>query len=139
MTFHRKPRRAAVLAAALRSWVATTTDDTGMVAQLVVREAPNWAHLSSEALTDRQITRLLAVLREDLVPDLPTTPVQASATFDQILAEWKAEGRTRIRPEDLNAALPRIGRSRVWLAQHLIHLVDAGYLRETRRAGTYRI
>ena len=141
MTHHRNPRRAAVLAAALHSWTATTSDPhpTEPVARLVVRQAPDWEHISTDTLTGPQVGRLLDLLRADLARPGPCTPVQAVAQVDQILAEWRAEGRTVVHPQDWIDVLPRVGRGRDWLAVHLVHLTDAGYLRETRRPGTYRL
>jgi hypothetical protein len=141
MTRNHSYRRAAVLAAALHSWATTTSDNSPPIARLVVRQGPTWEHISTTNLTSDQITRIITVLRTDLIPDpsRPATAVQASAAVDQLLAEWRAEGRKVIRPEDFIEALPRIGRSREWLAHHLVHLADAGYLRETRRPGTYRL
>jgi len=137
----RRPRRAAVLAAALHSWTVTTRGEPTdpHTARLVIRQAPDWDHVGSDDLTEQQIDRLLQLLREDLIHPGPATAVQAAATVDQILAEWRAEGRRAIRPGDWLPLLPRIGRSRQWLAGHLVHLADAKYLRETRKAGTYRI
>lgn len=135
----RPTRSAAVLAAAVASWAKTTADAGQPTARIELRQAPNWAYIGRTTLTDSQVTRLLDVLREDLTPAAPLTPEQASAAVDQLLAEWRAEGRTRIHADDLTAALPRVGRSRTWLAQHLTNLADQGYLAETRRPGTYRI
>jgi hypothetical protein len=132
-------RRAAVLAAALHHWSTATRDAEPTAGRLVVREAPDWQHLGTQDLTRGQITRLLGLLRDDLAIPTPTTPVQAGAAVDQILAEWRAERRRTIRPADWIAVLPRIGRDHAWLAAHLVHLADAGYLRETRRPGTYRL
>lgn len=139
MTQPRRPRRAAVLSAALRSWAATTADHGDQATLVELRQAPDWEYVGKTPLTDGQVARLLEVLRADLVPAAPLTPEQASAAVDQLLAEWRAEGRTRIRPDDLADAMPRIGRSREWLAAHLTHLADQGYIGETRRPGTYRI
>lgn len=132
-------RRAAVLAAALHHWATATRDAEAPTGRLTVREAPDWQHLGSQDLTRRQISRLLDLLRDDLTQPGPTTPVQAAAAVDQILAEWRAEGRKTVRPGDWMAVLPRIGRPRTWLAEHLVHLADSGYLHETRRPGTYRL
>lgn len=139
MTQPRRPHRAAVLAAALHSWNTTTSDGADASARVVIRQSPDWQHLGAEDLTDQQITRLLDVLRGDLIQPGPATPMQAAAAVDQILAEWRAEGRSTVRPGDWMAVLPRIGRSRSWLAAHLVHLIDGGYLHETRRPGTYRL
>lgn len=139
MTRPRKGRRAAVLAAALHSWTTTTRDQSELTSRLIVRQGPDWQEAGISNLTDHQVGRLITLLRDDLIPDQPATPVQAGATIDQILAEWRAEGRHIIRPEDLVSVLPRIGRSRSWLAAHLVKLADSGYIRETRRPGTYRL
>lgn len=139
MTQPRPPRRAAVLAAALDSWAKTTTDNGQPTARLEIRQAPDWAYTGRTTLTSGQVTRLLAVLRDDLVPAAPNSPVQAAAVVDQLLAEYRAAGRTTIRPDDLVGDLPRIGRTREWLAVHLTQLADDGYLRETWRPGVYRI
>jgi hypothetical protein len=139
MTRHRTPRTAAVLAAALNSWAATTRDNTQQIARLELRQAPTWSYTGKIALTEGQVVRLLDVLREDLVPPRPNTPVQAAAAVDQILAEWRAAGRTLVRPRDLIDQLPRIAQPKAWLAAHLTALVDDGFLRETRRPGTYRL
>ncbi|HEY5835006.1 hypothetical protein [Streptomyces sp.] len=139
MTQPRQPRRAAVLAAALNSWATTTRDGTDPVARLELRQGPDWTYAGKTPLTDTQVTRILHMLRDDLIPAQPNTPTQAAAAVDQILAEWRAEGRTRIRPADLIEQLPRIAQTRAWLATHLVHLVDDGYLHETRRPGTYRL
>lgn len=136
----RQGRPAAVLAAALNSWATATRDhDTEPVARIELRQAPDWAYTGRTSLTGVQVDRLLYLLREDLVPPRRNTPVQAAQAVDQILAEWRAEGRTLIRPADLVAQLPRIAQTRAWVAQHLTQLVDAGYLAETRRPGTYRL
>ncbi|MBM9509961.1 hypothetical protein [Actinacidiphila acididurans] len=135
-----QPRNAAVLTAALRSWATTTRDPDGHdVARVEFRQAPDWAPVGKTPLTGQQVDRLLTILRADLIPPRRNTPTQAAAAVDQIIAEWRAEGRTRIRPTDLIGQLPRIGQTRAWLAQHLTHLVDSGYLHETRRPGTYRL
>lgn len=139
MTRPRSPRRAAVLAAALHGWATATTDTTPVGTQVVLREGPDWQWLATNPLTDSQVDRVIDLLRADLVAPAPTTPVQAAAAVDQLLAEWRAEGRKTVRPEDFVAVLPRIGRSRSWLAQHLVHLADSKYLRETRRPGVYRL
>lgn len=140
MTQPRSPRPAAVLTAALNSWATATRDpDTEPVARIELRQAPDWAHVGKVGLTAGQADRLLYLLREDLIPPRRNTPTQAAAAVDQILAEWRAEGRTRITPADLVDQVPRIAQSRAWLADHLVHLVDAGYLTETRRPGTYRL
>lgn len=133
------PRSAAVLAAALSSWATATRDHTPPTARLELRQAPEWKYTGKVPLTEGQIGRLLALLREDLTPPRANTAEQAAAAVDQILAEWRAEGRTTIRPADLVAQLPRIAQTRAWLAGHLGELVDAGYLRETRRPGVYRM
>lgn len=139
MTRPRKGRRAAVLAAALHSWAITTTDRTAPNTQLVIRQGPAWEHLSSTGLTDGQADRIITLLRGDLIPDEPVTPVQVTATLDQLIAEWRAEGRTTIRPADLHAALPRLGCTTAELAEQIVRLVDTRYLCETRRPGTYRL
>lgn len=139
MTRPRRPRRAAVLAAALHSWATTTTDKAELTSRLVVREGPTWQEAGITNLTDQQVGRLLDLLRQDLIPDRPVTPVQVSATLDQLIAEWRAEGLATIRPEHLTAALPRLGCTKLDLAQQIVRLVDSGYLRETRRPGTYRL
>lgn len=139
MTRPRKGRRAAVLAAALHSWATATTDQTEPVARLVIREAPDWEHIGTTSLTGHQVTRILGVLRDDLIPDRPATPIQVAATLDQLIAEWRAEGRTVIRPADLTAALPRLACTVAELAEQVVRLVDGRYLRETRRPGTYRL
>lgn len=139
MTQPRQPRRAAVLAAALSSWATTTHDGTEPVARLELRQAPAWDYVGRTPLTGQQVTRILHLLRDDLIPAQPHTPTQAAAAVDQILAEWRAEGRTLIRPADLLEQLPRIAQTTAWLAGHLVRLVDDGYLRETRRPGTYRL
>lgn len=135
----RTHRRAAVLAAALGSWTKTTTDHTPAAARIEIRQAPDWEYIAKHTLSEGQVTRILGVLREDLIPPAPNTPMQAAAAVDQLLAEWRAEGRTRITTDDLIRAMPRIARSRTWLAEHLTALTDDGYLIETRRPGTYRI
>lgn len=132
-------RKAAVLAAALHSWTTTTFDNAPQTARLVVRQGPSWEHIATSGLTDQQVGRILNLLRHDLIPDQPASPLQAEAAVDQLIAEWRAERRRTVGPDDFNAALPRIGRSREWLARHLVHLADRGYLRETRRPGTYRL
>lgn len=139
MTRPRQPRTAAVLAAALHSWATTTQDATEPAARIELRQAPTWAYIGKTTLTDPQVTRLLDLLRDDLTPTTPNTPLQAAAALDQILAEYRAAGRTRIRPDDLTAELPRIGQSKQWLAAHLTELADNGYITETRRPATYRI
>lgn len=134
----RPRRRAAVLAAALQSWSITTADQAERTARLVTRAGPDWRDERAVAnLTDLQVTRLLALLREDLIPDQPATPAQVTATLDQLLAEWRAEGRTRIGPADFHEALPRLGCTTEALAEQIVRLVDQRYLRETRRPGTY--
>lgn len=135
----RPSRRAVVLGAALNSWTKTTHDPGEHVARLVIRQAPDWEHVGTANLTDPQLARLLDILRTDLIPARPNTPLQAAAAVDQILAEWHAAGRSVIRPADLVDQLPRIGQSRTWLAGHLVTLTDQGYLRETRRPGVYRL
>jgi len=140
MTQPPPPRRpAAVLAAAVNSWATTTRDHTDPVARLELRQAPNWDYIGKTPLTSTQVTRILHLLRADLIPTRPNTPTQAAAAVDQIIAEWRAAGRTLIRPADLVEQLPRIAQTRAWLAGHLVHLVDSGYLTETRRPGTYRL
>ena len=139
MTRPRSPRRAAVLAAALHSWTVATADTTPVGTQVVLREGPDWQWLATNPLTDSQVDRVIGFLRADLAVPGPTTAVQAGAAVDQILAEWRAEGRKTVRPADFVEALPRIGRSRSWLAHHLVHLVDSKYLPETRRPGVYRL
>lgn len=139
MTRPRKGRRAAVLAAALHSWAITTTDRTAPNTQLVVRQGPTWEHIASTGLTDGQVDRIITVLRGDLVPDQPATPLQVTATLDQLIAEWRAEEKTVIRPADLHAALPRLGCTAAELAEQIVRLVDTRYLRETRHPGTYRL
>lgn len=141
MTRPRRPRTAAVLAAALNSWATATRDDTDPdpALHLQLRQAPDWEHVGKVPLSTTQADRLLYLLREDLVPPRRHTPVQAAQAVDQLLAEWKAEGRTVVRPHDLVEQLPRIAQTRAWLAQHLVDLVDTGYLAETRRPGTYRL
>lgn len=139
MTQPRQPRRAAVLAAALNSWATTTRDHTPTAARIELRQAPDWAYIGKTPLTEGQVARILHLLRDDLIPTRPNTTTQAAAAVDQILAEWRAAGRTLIRPADLVDQLPRIAQSTAWLAGHLVRLVDDGYLRETRRPGTYRI
>lgn len=139
MTQPRQPRRAAVLAAALNSWATTTRDGAEPAARLELRQAPDWTYTGKTPLTDTQVVRLLHLLREDLTPIQPNTPTQAAAAVDQILAEWRAAGRTLIRPADLVEQLPRIARSRTWLADHLVHLAESGYLTYGRRPGTYHL
>lgn len=135
----RTGRLAAVLAAALHSWATATTDPSTPVARLVIRKAPVWEHIGTTPLTDRQVTRILGILRDDLVPDQPATPIQVAATLDQFLAEWRAEGKKVIRPADLIAALPRLACTTAELAAQILRLVDSRYIRETRRPGTYRL
>lgn len=135
----RPPRNAAVLTAAFRSWSTATHDQGDETVRIEFRQAPDWAPTGKTTITATQADRLLYLLREDLIPPRRNTPVQAAVAVDQILAEWQAEGRTRITPADLISQLPRIAQTRDWLAEHLVHLTDAGYLRETRRPGTYRI
>lgn len=133
-------RRAAVLATALRYWSAATPSSTEPPSgRIVVREAPDWQQIGSQDLTRQQMSRLIGLLHDDLVPAGRATTVQAQAAVDQVLAEWRAEGCRLARPADWVAVLPRIGRDRTWLADHLVHLADAGYLHETRRPGTYRL
>lgn len=145
MTHHRPPRNAAVLAAALHNWATATTATTATsdpnepVARLEIRQAPDWTYTGKTPLTAEQTDRLLYLLREDLTPPRRNTPIQAAQAVEQILAEWRAEGRTRITPADLIAQLPRISQTRAWLADHLVTLVNSGYLTETRRPGTYRL
>lgn len=137
----RPPRNAAVLAAALNSWATATRDQASSepATRLELRQAPDWSYTGKIPLTAQQTDRLLYLLREDLVPPRRNTPVQAAQAVEQLLAEWRAEGRRLIRPADLVAQLPRIAQSRAWLADHLVDLVDTGYLTETRRPGTYRL
>ncbi|OKI16612.1 hypothetical protein [Streptomyces sp. CB03911] len=141
MTRNRRPPRAAVLAAALHSWTTTTAagDQGEPATRLAVRQGPTWEHIATASLTDVQVTRLLAALRADLVPDQPATPMQVAATLDQLLAEWRAEGRRIVRPSDLVEALPRLGCTTAELAAQLVRLVDDRYLHETRHPGTYRL
>lgn len=139
MTQPQQPRRAAVLAAAINSWATTTHDTTDPAARLELRQAPDWAYAGKTTLTTGQVTRILHLLRDDLIPARPNTPTQAAAAVDQILAEWRAEGRTVIRPADLLQQLPRIAQTTTWLAQHLVTLADDGYITETRRPGIYRL
>lgn len=142
MTDRRPPRRAAVLAAALNSWAKTTSDNTEPAARLELRQAPTWGYVGKTTLTGPQIDQIIGLLRADLTPEPtepPKTPMQAAAAVDQILAEYRAAGRTTVRPDDLIAELPRIGRTRQWLATHLVGLADDGYLHETWRPGVYRI
>lgn len=136
-----RPPRAAVLVAALHSWTtATAAADQGEPAtRLAVRQGPTWEHIGASNLTDSQVTRLLAALRADLIPDWPATPMQVAATLDQLLAEWRAEGRRIVRPEDLVEALPRLGCTSAELAVQIVRLVDDRYLQETRHPGTYRL
>lgn len=134
-----QPRNAAVLTAALRSWATANPDPADPTIRIEFRGAPTWAPTGKTNLTPGQADRLLYLLREDLAPPRRNTPTQAAVAVDQLLAEWRAEGRTRIRPTDLIAQLPRIAQSRAWLAEHLVHLTDAGYLTETRRPGVYRL
>lgn len=135
----RPRRRAAVLAAALHSWATTTADPAERTARLITRAGPDWQETGITNLTDLQVARLLTLLREDLIPDQPATPMQVTATLDQLLAEWRAEGRTRIGPADFHEALPRLGCTTEALAVQIVRLVDQRYLRETRRPGTYRL
>ena len=142
MTDRRPPRRAAVLAAALDSWAKTTRDDTEPAARLELRQAPAWGYVGKTTITGTHVDQLLGLLRADLTPspaEPAKTPVQAAAAVDQILAEYRAAGRTTVRPEDLITELPRIGRSKQWLAAHLVELADDGYLHATWRPGVYRI
>jgi len=139
MTRPRKGRRAAVLAAALQSWATTTSDQNERTARLIVRQGPDWQEAGIINFTDTQAGRLITLLRDDLIPDQPATPIQVAATLDQLLAEWRAEGRTVIRPADLTAALPRLGCTAAELAGQIVRLVDERYLRETRRPGTFRL
>lgn len=139
MTRPRRPPRAAVLAAALHSWATTTADSAERTARLVTRAGPDWREAGITNLTDGQVARILALLREDLIPDRPSTPVQVAATLDQLIAEWRAEGKTRIGPADFVEALPRLGCTAEDLARQIVRLVDQRYLRETRRPGTYRL
>lgn len=140
MPQQRHGRPAAVLAAALNSWATATRDhDTGPAARLELRQAPDWSYAGKIQLTAMQSDRLLYLLRADLIPPRRNTPVQAAQAVEQLLAEWRAEGRTHIHPTDLVAQLPRIAQTRAWLAEHLVQLVDDGYLTETRRPGTYRL
>lgn len=136
----RSSRRGAVLAVALRGWATVTAEASAEPStRLVIREAPSWSEVGIQQLTDRQADRLLSLLRADLMPTAPRTSVQAAAAVDQILAEWRAEGRRSITVADWVAVLSRIGRDRQWLAAHLTHLADAGYLYETRQLGVYRL
>lgn len=139
MTRPRRPPRAAVLAAALHSWATTTADSAERTARLVTRAGPDWQETGFTNLTDHQVGRLLTLLREDLIPAEPTTAAYITATLDQLLAEWRAEGRTRIGPADFHEALPRLGCTTEDLARQIVRLVDQRYLRETRRPGTYRL
>jgi hypothetical protein len=134
-----RPPRAAVLAAALHSWTTATAGPEEPATRLTVRQGPTWEHIGASNLTDSQVTRLLAALRADLIPDRPATPMQVAATLDQLLAEWRAEGRRIVRPEDFVEALPRLGCTSAELAVQIVRLVDDCYLYETRRPGTYRL
>jgi hypothetical protein len=139
MTRPRKGRRAAVLAAALHSWATTTADPAERTTRLITREGPGWQEAGITNLTDQQVGRLLSLLRQDLIPDQPATPIQVAATLDQLIAEWRAEGKTAIRPADLTEALPRLGCTAAELAVQIVRLIDQRYLQETRRPGTYRL
>lgn len=135
-------RDAAVLTAALTTWSTSTAPGkppTAGTARLELRQGPDWSHTGRLTLDHDQVYRLLALLRADLVPPGPLTPEAAAAAVEQLLTEWRAEGRRTVHPADLVTALPRIGQSRTWLAAHLVRLADAGHLRETRRPGVYRL
>ncbi|MFJ2568933.1 hypothetical protein ACIOYT_00735 [Streptomyces halstedii] len=133
--------RARVLAAALRTWTTVDSDPEPPIARIEIRYPPHWAFASTNPITARQQTRLLAFLRDDLAENRPghSTPERAAAVINGLLAEHTAAGRTRITTADLADATPRIGRSRTWIAAHITDLIDAGQLHETRRPDTFRI
>ncbi|MGQ4733447.1 hypothetical protein ACUN3E_38035 [Streptomyces sp. Ju416(a)] len=133
--------RAKVLAAALRTWTTVDNDPQPPVARLEIRYPPHWAFASTNNITARQQTRLLAFLRDDLAENRPShsTPERAAAVIHGLITEHVAAGHTRITTADLAEAAPRIGRSRTWIAAHITDLVDAGVLHETRRLDTFRI
>ncbi|MFJ3141696.1 hypothetical protein ACIPJM_04495 [Streptomyces halstedii] len=133
--------RARVLAAALRTWTTVDSDPEPPVARIEIRYPPHWAFASTNPITARQQTRLLAFLRDDLAENRPShsTPERAAAVITGLIAEHAAAGRTRITTADFADAAPRIGRSRTWIAAHITDLIDAGQLHETRRPGTFRI
>ena len=132
---------AKVLAAAFRTWTTVDSDPQPPVARIEIRYPPAWAFASTNSLTARQQTRLLAFLRDDLAENRPghSTPERAARIIDGLITELAAAGRTRITTADLAEAAPRIGRSRTWIAAHITDLVDAGTLHETRRPDTFRI
>jgi hypothetical protein len=132
---------ARVLAAAFRTWTTVDNDPEPPVARIEIRYPPAWAFASTNSLTARQQSRLLAFLRDDLAENRPShsTPERAARVIDGLLAEAAAAGRTRITTADLAEAAPRIGRSRTWIAAHITHLLDSGQLQETRRPDTFRI
>lgn len=132
---------AKVLAAAFRTWTTVDNDPEPPVARIEIRYPPAWAFASTNSLTARQQTRLLAFLRDDLAENRPShsTPERAAAVINGLLTELAAAGRTRITTADLAEAAPRIGRSRTWIAAHITELLDSGHLQETRRPDTFRI
>ncbi|MDI3408317.1 hypothetical protein [Streptomyces cavernicola] len=133
--------KARVLAAALRNWAAIDASPGPTVARIVTREPPNWGYASTTEITNSQFQRLLQFFHDDLAEHRPghSTPERAAAVIDALLTELAAAGRYFVTTADLTEAAPRIGRSRTWIATHISHLIDAGQLIETRRAGRFRI
>ncbi|GGX40497.1 hypothetical protein [Streptomyces noursei] len=133
--------KARVLAAALRNWATVDADMDPTVARLEVRQPPTWAYAATVNISDRQYKRVLAFLRDDLIENRPgySTPERAADVVEALLQELLAAGRICVTTADLVEAVPRIGRSRTWIAAHITELIDSGRLRETRRTDTFNI
>lgn len=147
MTVRRTGALARVVAAALRTWSTALDDDrhdpTGPAAavRLDVRQPGAWSHVGTISLTEPQSHRVLGFLRRDVAERTPRpcSAAQAVHLIDGHLSQARAAGRRTIRVAELLDLAHRTGRSKEWLAAHLVHLIDAGHLRETWRAGVYRL